>query len=88
MRELRAKISARYPIVELVRRRAGARDGLCVRTDLADRRGALGFAWTLLALTLIDLDHKLLPGLADAAAALGRAARQRVRGCSLRSPRA
>ncbi len=55
-----AKISARYPVVE----------GFAAILALAvayvfgpswQTVAALGFAWTLLALTLIDLDHKLLP---------------------------
>jgi leader peptidase (prepilin peptidase)/N-methyltransferase len=54
------KISPRYPIVEAF---AAA---LAVVVALAfgptwQTVAALGFAWTLLALTLIDLDHKLLP---------------------------
>jgi len=55
-----AKISARYPIVE-------ACAGLLALTTAFmlgptwQTVAALGFAWTLLALTLIDLDHKLLP---------------------------
>jgi leader peptidase (prepilin peptidase)/N-methyltransferase len=55
-----AKISARYPIVEAF---AGV---LAITVAYAfgptlQTVAALGFAWTLLALTLIDLDHKLLP---------------------------
>jgi leader peptidase (prepilin peptidase)/N-methyltransferase len=54
------KISPRYPIVE-----AGAAVlGLAVASVLGPTwhtLAALGFTWMLLALTLIDLDHKLLP---------------------------
>jgi leader peptidase (prepilin peptidase) / N-methyltransferase len=55
-----AKISPRYPIVEAF----AAALGLTVAYVLGPTWhmvAALGFAWTLLALTLIDLDHKLLP---------------------------
>jgi leader peptidase (prepilin peptidase)/N-methyltransferase len=55
-----APISARYPIVEAF---AGVL-GFLVAFQLGaswQTVAALGFAWTLLALTLIDLDHKLLP---------------------------
>jgi leader peptidase (prepilin peptidase)/N-methyltransferase len=55
-----AKISARYPVVEAF--------AALLAVGVAYAYGpswqtvaALGFAWTLLALTLIDLDHKLLP---------------------------
>jgi leader peptidase (prepilin peptidase)/N-methyltransferase len=54
------KISARYPIVEAV----AAVLALAVAYVFGptwQTVAALGFAWTLLALTLIDLDHKLLP---------------------------
>jgi leader peptidase (prepilin peptidase)/N-methyltransferase len=54
------KISARYPIVEAF---AGAL-ALAIAYVFGptwQTVAALGFAWTLLALTLIDLDHKLLP---------------------------
>src|SRR6185369_10112630 len=54
------KISPRYPIVEAI---AGVL-GLVVAYMLGPTwhtLAALGFTWTLLALTLIDLDHKLLP---------------------------
>jgi leader peptidase (prepilin peptidase)/N-methyltransferase len=54
------KISARYPIVEAL----AAVLGLVTAYMLGptwQTVAALGFAWTLLALTLIDLDHKLLP---------------------------
>jgi leader peptidase (prepilin peptidase)/N-methyltransferase len=55
-----AKISPRYPIVEAF---AAA---LAITTAYVfgpswQTVAALGFAWALLALTLIDLDHKLLP---------------------------
>jgi leader peptidase (prepilin peptidase)/N-methyltransferase len=55
-----AAISARYPLVEA----AAGLLALVVAFELgatAQTVAALGFAWTLLALTLIDLDHKLLP---------------------------
>jgi leader peptidase (prepilin peptidase)/N-methyltransferase len=55
-----AKISARYPIVEVF---AGflALITAYMLGPTWQTIAALGFAWTLLALTLIDLDHKLLP---------------------------
>jgi leader peptidase (prepilin peptidase)/N-methyltransferase len=55
-----AKISPRYPIVEAF----AAVLALAVAYVFGPTWAtvaALGFAWTLLALTLIDLDHKLLP---------------------------
>jgi leader peptidase (prepilin peptidase)/N-methyltransferase len=55
-----AKISARYPVIEAI----AAVLGLAVAYVFGptwQTVAALGFAWTLLALTLIDLDHKLLP---------------------------
>jgi leader peptidase (prepilin peptidase)/N-methyltransferase len=54
------KISPRYPIVEAA---AGALGVACaiVFGPTWQTVAALGFTWTLLALTLIDLDHKLLP---------------------------
>jgi len=54
------KISPRYPVVEAT----AAVFGLAVAFVLGPTwhtLAALGFTWTLLALTLIDLDHKLLP---------------------------
>jgi leader peptidase (prepilin peptidase)/N-methyltransferase len=55
-----AKISPRYPLVEtfaaLLALATAYTFGPTWQTV-----AALGFAWTLLALTLIDLDHKLLP---------------------------
>jgi leader peptidase (prepilin peptidase)/N-methyltransferase len=54
------KISARYPVVEAV----AALLGLTVAYLFGatwQTVAALGFTWTLVALTLIDLDHKLLP---------------------------
>jgi leader peptidase (prepilin peptidase)/N-methyltransferase len=54
------KISPRYPIVEA----AAALVGLAVAYALGPTGhtvAALGFSWTLLALALIDVDHKLLP---------------------------
>ena len=55
-----AMISARYPIVEA----AAAVLGVAVAYTFGptwQTLTALGFTWSLLALTLIDLDHKLLP---------------------------
>jgi leader peptidase (prepilin peptidase)/N-methyltransferase len=55
-----ARISARYPVVEL----CAALLGLVVAIRFGaswQTVAALGFTWTLLALALIDLDHKLLP---------------------------
>ncbi len=54
------KISRRYPLVEL----AAAALGLIVAYRFGPTWAtvaALPFTWTLLALALIDLDHKLLP---------------------------
>ena len=54
------KISPRYPVVEAF----AAVLGLVVAYVFGptwQTVAALGFTWTLLALTLIDLDHKLLP---------------------------
>jgi leader peptidase (prepilin peptidase)/N-methyltransferase len=54
------KISPRYPVVEAT----AAALGLVVAYVFGPTwhtLAALGFTWTLLALTLIDLDHKLLP---------------------------
>jgi leader peptidase (prepilin peptidase)/N-methyltransferase len=54
------KISPRYPVVETF----AALLGLVVAHAFGptwQMLAALGFTWTLLALTLIDLDHKLLP---------------------------
>ena len=54
------KIAPRYPVVEAL----AAVLGLATAYVLGptwQTVAALGFAWTLLALTLIDLDHKLLP---------------------------
>jgi leader peptidase (prepilin peptidase)/N-methyltransferase len=54
------RISSRYPIVEAV----AALLGLLVAYRFGaswQTVAALGFTWALLALTLIDLDHKLLP---------------------------
>jgi leader peptidase (prepilin peptidase)/N-methyltransferase len=55
-----ARISPRYPLVEAF---AGALAVVVAFTfgPTWQTVAALGFAWTLLALTLIDLDHKLLP---------------------------
>ena len=54
------KISPRYPVVEA----SAALLGVIVAYLFGptwQMVAALGFTWTLLALTLIDLDHKLLP---------------------------
>jgi leader peptidase (prepilin peptidase)/N-methyltransferase len=54
------RISPRYPLVEA----STALLGLIVALRFGatwQTVAALGFTWTLLALTLIDLDHKLLP---------------------------
>jgi leader peptidase (prepilin peptidase)/N-methyltransferase len=55
-----AKISPRYPIVEAL---AGvlAITVVAVLGPTPQAVAALGFTWTLLALTLIDLDRQLLP---------------------------
>ena len=55
-----AKISPRYPVVEVFAA-VLALDTAYVFGPTWQTVAALGFAWTLLALTLIDLDHKLLP---------------------------
>lgn len=55
-----ARISARYPIVEAFAALLGLTTAF-VLGPTWQTVAALGFAWTLLALTLIDLDHKLLP---------------------------
>jgi leader peptidase (prepilin peptidase) / N-methyltransferase len=55
-----AKISARYPLVEAFAAVLGLTTAY-VLGPTGQMVAALGFAWTLLALTLIDLDHKLLP---------------------------
>jgi leader peptidase (prepilin peptidase)/N-methyltransferase len=54
------KISARYPVVEAFAALL-AIAVVYVFGATWQTVAALGFAWTLLALTLIDLDHKLLP---------------------------
>ena len=54
------KISARYPLVEAFAAVLGLTTAY-VLGPTWQTVAALGFAWTLLALTLIDLDHKLLP---------------------------
>jgi leader peptidase (prepilin peptidase) / N-methyltransferase len=55
-----ARISARYPIVELI---AGTLAALAIAHFGPNWQGlaACGFLWTLLALTFIDLDTQLLP---------------------------
>jgi leader peptidase (prepilin peptidase)/N-methyltransferase len=55
-----AKISPRYPLVEAFAALL-ALTTAWVFGPTWQTVAALGFAWTLLALTLIDLDHKLLP---------------------------
>jgi leader peptidase (prepilin peptidase)/N-methyltransferase len=55
-----AKISLRYPIVEAFAA-ALAITVAAVLGPTPQAVAALGFTWTLLALTLIDLDRKLLP---------------------------
>ncbi len=60
LRGLRRRISARYPFVEAT----AAVLELAVAYAFGptwQTLAALGFTWSLLALTLIDLDHKLLP---------------------------
>jgi len=54
------KISPRYPVVEAFAAVLGLTTAYVFGPSL-QTVAALGFAWTLLALTLIDLDHKLLP---------------------------
>ena len=56
----KAGISIRYPIVEI----AAAVLGVLVAVELGyswQTVAGLGFTWTLLALSLIDVDHTLLP---------------------------
>jgi leader peptidase (prepilin peptidase) / N-methyltransferase len=55
-----AKISPRYPVVEAFAAVLALVTASVFGPSL-QTIAALGFAWTLLALTLIDLDHKLLP---------------------------
>jgi leader peptidase (prepilin peptidase)/N-methyltransferase len=55
------KISARYPLVEAFAAVLGLTTAYVLGPDWVTVAAGLGFAWTLLALTLIDLDHKLLP---------------------------
>ena len=55
-----ARISARYPIVEAIAAVLGVAVASAFGPSL-QTLAALGFTWLLLALTLIDLDHKLLP---------------------------
>src|SRR5262245_18653530 len=55
-----AKISPRYPLVEVLAALLALTTAY-VFGPTWQTVAALGFAWTLLALTLIDLDHKLLP---------------------------
>jgi leader peptidase (prepilin peptidase)/N-methyltransferase len=55
-----SKISARYPIIEAV---TGLLSGVTIWHFGASIEGlaALFFTWTLISLTMIDADHKLLP---------------------------
>jgi leader peptidase (prepilin peptidase)/N-methyltransferase len=55
-----AKISPRYPLVEAFAALLALATAW-VFGPTWQTVAALGFAWTLLALTLIDIDHKLLP---------------------------
>jgi len=55
-----AKITARYPVVEILAGAIGAYAAWRYGTSLA-ALGAMGFGWSLLALTVIDLDTQLLP---------------------------
>jgi len=54
------RISARYPLVEAVAAVLGVAVAYAFGPSW-QTLAALGFTWSLLALTLIDLDHKLLP---------------------------
>jgi leader peptidase (prepilin peptidase)/N-methyltransferase len=54
------KISPRYPLVEAVTALMTLSLGSFFGADLA-LLGAMLFTWALISLTLIDLDHKLLP---------------------------
>src|SRR5688572_22499285 len=55
------KISARYPVVEGFAAVLGLATAYVLGPSWPAVAAGLAFAWTLLALTLIDLDHKLLP---------------------------
>ena len=55
-----AKIAARYPVVELLGGAIAAYAAWRYGPSLA-ALGAMGFGWSLLALTVIDLDTQLLP---------------------------
>jgi leader peptidase (prepilin peptidase)/N-methyltransferase len=55
-----AKITARYPVVELLAGAIAAYAAWRYGASLA-ALGAMGFGWSLLALTVIDLDTQLLP---------------------------
>jgi leader peptidase (prepilin peptidase)/N-methyltransferase len=55
-----AKITARYPVVELLAGAIAAYAAWRYGPSLA-ALGAMGFGWSLLALTVIDLDTQLLP---------------------------
>jgi leader peptidase (prepilin peptidase)/N-methyltransferase len=56
----KASISARYPLIEIL---AGLLSGLLIwRFGVTiEAAGALLLLWSLIALTVIDLDHQLLP---------------------------
>jgi leader peptidase (prepilin peptidase) / N-methyltransferase len=54
------KISPRYPVVEAIAAVLALATAFVFGPSW-QTIAALGFVWTLLALTLIDLDHKLLP---------------------------
>jgi leader peptidase (prepilin peptidase)/N-methyltransferase len=56
-----ARISARYPLVEAFAAVLGLTTAYVLGPSWPTVAAGLGFTWTLLALTLIDLDHKLLP---------------------------
>ena len=55
-----AKITARYPVVEILAGAIGAYAAWRYGMSLA-ALGVMGFGWSLLALTVIDLDTQLLP---------------------------
>jgi leader peptidase (prepilin peptidase)/N-methyltransferase len=56
-----ARISARYPLVETLAAVLGITTAYVLGPNWPAVAAGLAFTWTLLALTLIDLDHKLLP---------------------------
>ena len=61
------------PAGRAAERAARRRRGVEVRPRLAARPPRMAVTWCLIALTVIDLDHQLLPDSTDAAAAVGRA---------------